>query len=279
MRRCTRRGLLAGALPVVAGTAGCLDSTTSDDGAGDGTGSRTTTTHAETSEAGGDAGSATRHDVDGRRVRLLSTWTGRAIVTLLAGAHPSVSADRDRQYVVVELAVSGGDAQSAAADACVLEIDDATVEPVPESVRPFTDGVHLAFALPLDVDPETVTLAWVGAAETVRFPLSDAVASSLRSPPAFEGRSFDVPATADGDAVEVSFTVANVGEGDGEFLAELGTRALSDQSEVRVPVDAGETETVTRTVGLVPSAGEQRVVLDWGWNSLERTVAVPTTTE
>ena len=60
---------------------------------------------------------------------------------------------------------------------------------------------------------------------------------------------------------------------------ELGTRALSDQGEVRVDVPQGETRTVTETVALVPSVGDQPVVLDWGWDSIERTVAVPTTTE
>ena len=277
MRRYTRRGLLGSALPVVAATAGCLDPT-GGGGPADGTGTRSTTRDATTSDARGDAGSASRHDVDGRSVRLVSARTARAIVTLLAAAHPSVTADRDRQYVVVALDVSGEDAQSAARAACELEVDDDVVEPVRETVRPFTEGVHLAFALGLDVDPDAVTLAWTGDAETVRFPLSDAVASSLAAPAAFDVRSFEVPGRADGDEVAVSFTVANVGAGDGEFLAELGTRALSDQAEVRVAVDAGDVESVTRTVGLVPSAGEQRIVLDWGWDSLERTIAVPTTT-
>lgn len=194
--------------------------------------------------------------------------------------HPSVDAERDRQYVVVELEVSGENPMDAARAACELRVgDDAVYEPVSEVVQPFTEPTHLAFSLPLDVDAGTVAVAWVGDESTVTWTLPEAVGASLEAPPAFEVRSFDVPASADGDAVEVSFAVANVGEGDGEFLAELGSTAISDQGEIRVPVEAGETRTVTETVGLVPSAGDQPIVLDWGSDSLERTVSVPTTTE
>lgn len=279
MERFSRRALVASVAPALAATAGCLDST--GDGVGDTTSPRSTTTDGPTGDDTdeSDATGTSSGDVQERTVNLVSARTSRAIVTLLAGVHPSVSADPDRQYVVVELEVSGEDAQSAAEDACVLRVDDDVVEPVRESVQPFTDGVHLAFALELDVDPAAVALAWVGSTETVEFSLSDSLVSSLANPPEFEVRSFEVPGTADGDEVAVSFTVANVGAGDGEFLAELGSRAVSDQGELRVEVAAGETKTVTRSVGLVPSVDEQVVVLDWGSGSMERTVAVPTTTE
>jgi hypothetical protein len=285
MKRVSRRAFVAGIAPAIGATAGCLDS------AGGGVGDETTGTRSTTADGSnvdetasddagtGDAAPARRADVDGRTVHLVSARTSRAIVTLLAGTHPSVSAQADRQYVVVELAVSGEEAQSAAEDACELRVDDDAVQPMRETVQPFTDGVHLAFSLPLDVDPEEVALAWVGAVETPVFPLTHSLVPSLTNPPAFEVRSFDVPAGADGDEVEVSFTVANVGEGDGTFLAELGSRAISDQGELRVEVAAGGTKTVTRSVGLVPSAGDQVVVLDWGSGTMERTVAVPTTTE
>jgi hypothetical protein len=278
MRRSSRRALLASA---IATTAGCLD-VTGDDRVSDApTGTRSTTEDGTTRDDAeeGDAAPARRADVDGRSVHLVSARTSRAIVTLLAGVHPSVSAEADRQYVVVELEVSGDDPQQAARDACELRVDHDPVQPVGETVQPFTDGVHLAFSLPLDVAPEEVSLAWVGAVETPVFPLTHSLAGSLANPPEFEVRSFDVPARADGDEVAVSFTVANVGEGDGEFLAELGSRAISDQGELRVEVPAGQTVTVTRSVGLVPSANEQVVVLDWGSAKLERTVSVSTTTE
>ncbi|WP_227131952.1 hypothetical protein [Halorubellus salinus] len=288
MRRASRRRVLVSTIPAVAATAGCLDSTVGD-GRDDSTGTESTTIETTTDDAGnGDGdnddadegdGDASQYDVDGRSVELVSARTSRAIVTLLAGTHPSVSADADRQYVVVELDVSGEDAQAAAETACELRVDDDAIEPMSETVQPFTDGVHLAFALALDVDPGEVSLAWRGAAETLTFTLPASIAASLAAPPAFEVRSFDVPGTTDGDEVSVSFTVANVGESDGEFLAELGTRAVSDQGELRVEVPAGETKTVTRSVGLVPSAGEQTILLDWGSDSLERTVAAPTTTE
>lgn len=274
----SRRAVLAGAVPTVFGLAGCLDSSVGDGRTGTTT-RRSTTTDATTTDGDGDASLGSSHDVDGRSVQLVSARTARAFVTLLSSTHPSVTADADRQYVVVELDVSGEDAQSVAADACVLRVDGDVVLPVDEPVPPFTDGVYLAFALSLDIDPESVSLAWRGTTGTVEFTLSERVAATVAAPPAFEVRSFDVPARADGDAVEVSFAVANVGESDGEFLAELGTRALSDQGELRVAVPAGETTTVTRSVGLVPSVGEQTILLDWGSGSMERSVAVPTTTE
>lgn len=279
MTSSSRRALLASALPAVVATAGCLDASGGDTGRDDtATGS---TDGGETTDgtADEDAPPATTHDVDGRTVRFVSARTARAIVTLLSSTHPSVTADADRQYVVVELAVSGDDAQSVAKDACELRVDDDAVQPVPERVQPFTDSVHLAFALGLDVDPGDVSLAWHGEAKTVVFPVPGSVTTSLVAPPAFEVRSFDVPNTEGGDRISVSFTVANVGESDGEFLAELGSTAISDQGELRVSVVAGETKTVTESVAIYPDAGDQTVVLDWGSGKLERTVQVPTTTE
>lgn len=286
MQRHSRRRVLGATGGALVGLAGCLDS--SDPGAG-GTGTTddraSTTTEERTTDttsrdgSGVDAGVGTTHDVDGRTVRLLSARTSRAIVTLLSSAHPSVSAERDRQYVVVALDVSGDEPMDATRFACELRVGNDAVDPVSDVVQPFTESTHLAFSLPLDVDAGTVALAWVGESSTATWSLPARVAASLEAPPAFEVESFDVPERADGDAVQVSFTVANVGAGDGEFLAELGTTALSDQGEVRVQVPAGETRTLTESVGLVPSVGDQTIVLDWGWNSLERTVSVPTTTE
>lgn len=265
----------------MAGLAGCFDSS----GPGnDGTASTddrpsTTGTAPGDDPGGGDTGVGTAREVDGRTVRVAELWTSRAIVRLLAGAHPSVSAAKGRQYLVVGFDVDGDDPMDAARSACELRADQLVYEPVSEVVLPFTEPTHLAFSLPVDVDVNELTLAWVGDASTTTWTLPDRVIAALETPPTFDVRSFDVPATADGDSVVVSFTVANVGEGDGEFLAELGTRAVSDQGEIRVAVDAGESKTVTERVGLVPSGGDQRVVLDWGSDSIERTVSVPTTTE
>ena len=212
----SRRLVLAGVLGTLAGTAGCLQSTGSD---GDGTPNTGTTSTGPGSTSDGTTDATTTDSetvgdartVDGRTVGLASARATRFLVTLLSGTHPSVSADRDRQYVVVELDVASEKPWQTAMDACELRVDERAVEPVSEVVQPFEDRTYLAFSLAVDVDVTDVALAWVGSDSTATWTLPEGIAAALESPPAFEVRSFSVPSTASGDEVEVSFGVANVG--------------------------------------------------------------------
>ncbi|MFB6141255.1 MAG: hypothetical protein ABEJ26_12580 [Halosimplex sp.] len=77
----------------------------------------------------------------------------------------------------------------------------------------------------------------------------------------------------------MTLTVANGGEGDGVFLAEVGDPAMSDQPEVAFAVPAGETRTATRRVRVHAEGDEAAtVVLRWRGVRLERTLRAETAT-
>lgn len=210
--------------------------------------------------------------VDGRSV---TVWSGRAtrfLRTLQAGAHQTVTAARDRQYVVVELGVAGADAWDAAVRNCELHVDGDHVEPLAAAVEPFTDRTHLGFSLPVDVEPAETALVWRGSETTVTWSLPDAVSEKLAAPPAYDVDSFVVEASAGDCPVEASVSVSNVGDSAGVFVASLGTTSLSDQPEITIPLDAGGSTTRTECIPYTESEGGATIVLDWGWDALERTV-------
>lgn len=132
---------------------------------------------------------------------------------------------------------------------------------------------RVAFPVPASPEPTDGAVVWTPeAGPEVRWRLPDAVLAAVARPPAFELREFAVE-HAPGDEVDVTLTVANAGEGDGTFLAEVGAAAMSDQGEVTVDVSAGETRTVTRRVYVeTDAADETTVVLRWRGETLERTV-------
>lgn len=124
---------------------------------------------------------------------------------------------------------------------------------------------------------DRASLRWRRAEGDVAWRLPSTVREAISHPPAFEVRAFEVPdAVTPGSTFDVGLTVANVGERDGRFLAELGATTISDTPELRFDVPAGETvEHVEAIDPYVPEDAEElRLVLHWGLDRLERTVAV-----
>lgn len=287
----SRRALLAALTATVTTTTGCqqFGRSGTSPGTGSGTAPPSSTNGSPTESAEPTTATGSTPDdpvsktasvgesvaVDGRTVTLQSADATRFLLVGLAGVHTVVAADRDRQYVVVELQVSGSDAQRTAENACRLRIDGGVVHPVAAAVDPLSEPTHVGFELPLDVDPGDLTLVWTGDETTVTWSLPAAVGAHLASPAAFEVREFDARKGGPNDVLEVSFVVANVGESPGAFVAELGWAELSDQPEISVPVDAGAVKMVGEKVPIYWSGEERTVVLDWGWDRIERTIAPP----
>jgi len=127
----------------------------------------------------------------------------------------------------------------------------------PESVQP------LGFAVPTDAGISEAAVVWNGPRE-VRWPLPDDLVAKLASAPEFSLDGFRVPETArEGVAIDVELDVANTGDRDGHFLAELGNGAISDQPEIGVAVPAGETVTASRPVEARFFDGAMDVVCRW----------------
>lgn len=126
-----------------------------------------------------------------------------------------------------------------------------------ESVQP------MGFPVPTVPAPSNAALVWHGPRE-VRWPLSDELVRKLGRAPEFSLERFQVPeSAAPGTSLDVTLEVANSGDRNGRFLAELGNAAMSDQPEIEVSVPAGETTTATRSVDARFSEGEMTVLLRW----------------
>lgn len=131
----------------------------------------------------------------------------------------------------------------------------------------------VAFPLPV-AETDSAAVVWHRPDERdVRWELPDDVVADLADAPDFEVRSFEVPDVAkDGEVIEATVEVVNVGDQDGTFIAELGSAAISDQGEVSVEVPAGETVALTSNVDAdFGESDELTVVLRWR-ETVRRTV-------
>lgn len=129
----------------------------------------------------------------------------------------------------------------------------------------------------LTAPADRAAVRWRAADEPVGWRLTDTHRSAVANAPAFEVREFAVPGAVEhGDGFDATLTVANVGGRDGEFLAELGATTISDTPELQFVVRAGQAvDHVEHVTPYYPAdAQELRVVLNWGVDRLERTVAV-----
>lgn len=136
----------------------------------------------------------------------------------------------------------------------------------PESVQP------LGFAVPTDPAPSEASIVWHGPRE-VRWRIPDELVTRLGRAPDFSLEGFRAPESAPrGTSLGVTVEVANNGDRDGRFLAELGNAATSDQPEIAVSVPAGETVTSTQSVDARFAEGEMTVLLRWEGGVQRRTV-------
>lgn len=102
------------------------------------------------------------------------------------------------------------------------------------------ENQSLAFPLPA-ASHERAAVCWQVAGTTVRWPLSESTLATLAAEPAFRIENMSVRRLDSGE-VELSLRVANEGEREARFQAQVSFQALHDDSSVvAFEVPAGET--------------------------------------
>lgn len=209
-------------------------------------------------------------------------------IALRAGTHLDPVAFSGGQYVVVEVA-AGGDANGPDTAGVLpdpagfdVTLDGADAAPDGTGVwngypGTATDDVGTAAVPVATAESVQAAVRWQAPEESVEWRLDADHREAIAHEPAFEVREFAVPeAVEHGASFDASLTVANVGERDDRFLAELGATTISDTPEFEFVVPTGES--VDRVEPVDPhyptDAEELRVVLNWGVDRLVRTVAV-----
>ncbi|MEF8800361.1 MAG: hypothetical protein V5A38_04255 [Halolamina sp.] len=240
--------------------------------------STTAASRSPTTDAGLEPGES--YTTDGGEVVVADPAVRNSIVSRsVAGSstHPDVGAHKGAQFLVVRL--SGAPAEEFAVEADGQAIDGNRYEPIEP------DAGLTAFQVTV-IEADTAAVVWTGGDEPVRWELPDPVVDAIGKLPKFELREFTMSdSVSPGEPIETTLTVANVGERDGRFLAELGAVVMSDVGEVWFDVPQGET--VTAEFSLTPSiytpmdgsGDELTVVCDWGSDRAERTVKVVEETE
>ncbi|GAB7094356.1 hypothetical protein JCM30237_15080 [Halolamina litorea] len=226
----SRRQLLAGSVVAIAGSAGCLSATPTD-------------------EATTETGTPPE--------RLTELSVADFFQYLLSGTHPTVHRKAGQQYVVVRLERGARNHMTLYLDG--EAVDRASREPVKED-----DTVTAVFAVSKDRTVERGELRLGGS--TFRT-LPPETISRLNEPPVFEvGEPSVSPAEIEPEQrteVTVTFTVTNHGEGTGTFGASLSGPA-SGSDLVRTTLDPGEERELSPTTTRYGGEEQARVWLDWG---------------
>lgn len=269
-----RRALQACGIVVGGGLAGCLSDGSEDPTTGD---PESTQGDGATELALGETVSVSRGSIT-----VESMTTHRMVEVLFGSAHSVVHGKRDTQFVVTELTTEGiTDPVELAREEMALDLGSERYEVTEEhlSANVNTDGtVRLAFPIPMNISETAGTLLWTNDSgkPVASWAVVDRVSERLSNPPAFRVESFEVPETATVDStISVAVEVRNTGDSSGTFLAELGTKRLSDQPQDGIDIPAGEIRIKNGEMRLVGDAGEtETVVLDWGMDKLEHEVTI-----
>lgn len=194
--------------------------------------------------------------------------------------HTDAVVPADRQFLQAGVRTSGDGAPDPGECCLVAEID---------GERPYEDctsrleaisgerlGQLHAVPVPLPTDADEAAVVWRSdEGHEARWRVDGTTVAELARPPEFVVEDLVVPETAaDGEEIEAEITLRNDGGRTDWFAAELGFASASDATDLEIPLDAGERVTVPR--GLTARFGERdeaTVVLDWGLDSLARTVA------
>lgn len=195
-------------------------------------------------------------------------------VLFAGGVHRVVHSRPETQFLVTEVVLTGAaEPTETARDEMGVEIGAERYEVTDERLvwnQEHSGRIRVAFPLPTDLAETDGTVLWKGEGGDVAtsWTIPTEIQDRLAAPPSFEVRSFDVGSTPRDDEFVAQFEVANTGGSAGTFVAELGSRQISDQPAVTVDVAAGERRTCRKAVSLYSPADEpETIVLDWGRDS------------
>ena len=254
----TRRRFLAGAVAALAGcVSGGRDPSTNDDTPEQTPVPTTSERPASSTLAFGET--ATVGELD---VRTTGAVVQDSYVALVYPDFADVVAAEGRQYLFLTVDANGTPAP-AAEDFAIVTGDAAYVgQPRGSAGRPYREGRPytpdaghgwLLYELPAPVESERIAVEFrpdEGATATWRLP-EDVVGRLRRPAPAFEVRDFQAPDTVRPDEpIEVSATVANVGDGAGTFRGSLNQEGdlLYGADPFSFDLDAGEERAWSETV-------------------------------
>lgn len=283
MNRRTLLALCGAVVPL----AGCLGDDDSPSSGTDPTRTETATTAERSTPAGGEtavtvAESAT---VGGGSATLETVATTESFVHFTTPDSKGVSAAQ--QYVFGQVALDG---VSPTEDGFVLDVGSTSTTPSGRyayrdtlvdgesitSYRADEGGGWLLFEVPESLDADEGRLELSVDGETVAWTLPSAVLASLRrAPPSFDLRDFTVEPAASRSSATFAATVENTADVDGSFRAALNQSGpgYAPLATVEVPVGAGESVSVERTVSLFgEGGGEYRFTFDWPGGTEERVV-------
>jgi len=222
-------------------------------------------------------------------IRITGLRVERMIATFLASTHVVVRGSSNHQFLVVGLAIEDDRLENEAVavrNGLRCSIDGNSFGVAPDRIPEFRVDPPSTFELPFRVPLETAAVSgrvrWAtDDAVILDRPLPSRTLSALRNPPEFVVQSFRVPPEVREERdVVAAIDVENVGDGDGRFLAELGSTVFSDQPEIEAVVPAGRRATIHEPVRLASGVRgachpEQTVVLDWGIDEQTRSIRFP----
>ncbi|WP_254537408.1 hypothetical protein [Halomarina litorea] len=220
---------------------------------------------------------------EGDPPRLVVSDVSTARMALRSGAHLDVVGDETEQFVTFAVRPAEGTLDGVGArelpERFTVELDGVRYPKRSDSVvDTFGDPVTVGVPVPLDVTPtEGRVVLTDGPDAPTDWSLDENVLGALAHPARFTVESFDLPETVSNpNAIDVAVTVQNGGEGGGEFLAELGVATISDVSEIRFDVPAGESVRYDTQLSSHGVTDQQTlpVVFDWGYGRLRREVPV-----
>lgn len=203
----------------------------------------------------------------------VSDMTVRHGMVAFEGVHPDPKWVKGAQFLLATLTVEGDqDPANLDVTATANTLDGRPdryfgfAPDAPDSVQP------VGFVVPTDTDISEAAVVWNGPRE-VQWPLPEDLVANLASAPDFVLKELRVPETAsEGMDIDVELDVANTGDRDGRFLAELGNGAISDQPEIEVTVPASETVTTSRSMEAQFFDGAMDVVCRWEGGVQRRSV-------
>ena len=163
---------------------------------------------------------------------------------LAMGVHDPAVRTADGQFVVVDVTVDGREPDRLEGGTLRSAVDGDLL-PEGDAVSTLTEGVY---AVPFPAERHgTAAVAWETDYRTVHWTLPEGVRETLSRVPKFHVEEMDIP-RRDGQLV-LELTVANEGEREGVFLAEVSQRAFSGNDIVSFPVPAGESRTYSGRAG------------------------------
>ena len=193
------------------------------------------------------------------------------------GVHGPAVRAADGQFVVVDVTVDG---EAPDLLQCGTPRSSVESELVPEgqAVSTTTGGVY---AVPFPAErQEAAAVAWETDSRTVRWTFPGGIRDTLPRVPRFHVEEMDI-VRRDGQLV-LELTVANEGEREGVFIAEVSQRAFSGNDVVSFSVPAGESRMYTGRAGKMLLYFENngggtltlRYLGDGGVSGMERTRTV-----